>query len=191
MSRKIILASKSPFRKKMLEELGIEFEVVVSNADETPDESLSFGEQLKAISLKKAKAVFEKTISQGKRVIVAADQNIVFGGKMYGKPSTIQEARDLIKSMRGSDEIYAYVGNTIVEADGDQIIQIISNFETARMSMDNVSDEIIEDYLINDTPLQRCGGIHVDNVEFLHLLEGKLSTARGMTTEYLEEILES
>ena len=189
MSKKVILASKSPFRKKMLEELGIEFEVVISNADETPDESLSFGEQLRTISLKKAEAVFEKTISQGKRIIVAADQNIVFGGKMYGKPHTIKEARELIQSMRGSDEIYAYVGNTIVEADGEQIVQIISNYETARMSMDNVSDEVIEDYLINDTPLQRCGGIHVDNIEFLHLLEGKLSTARGMTTEYLEELL--
>ena len=85
---KVILASKSSIRKEMLEELNIPFEVVVSDADETPNESLSFGDQLREISMRKARAVFEATIGQGNRIIVAADQNIVFDAKMYGKPST-------------------------------------------------------------------------------------------------------
>ena len=188
---KVILASKSPFRKKMLEELKIPFEVIVSDADETVEESFSFGEQLREIALKKAEVVFEMTKDQGKRIIVAADQNIVFQKKMYGKPKSIREARNLIKRMRGSNKIYAYVGNAIIQADGDKIIQTINNYDVARMSMDNVHDEVIEDYLKNDSPLSRCGGIHVDNVEFIHLVEGKLSTARGMTTEYLQELLRS
>ncbi len=50
----LILASKSPIRKKMLERENIPFEVIVSDADETPDLSKSFGEQLKEISMRKA-----------------------------------------------------------------------------------------------------------------------------------------
>lgn len=188
---KVILASKSPFRKKMLEELKIPFEVIVSNADESTDESLSFGDQLEMIALRKAQTVFEKTIDQGKRIIVAADQNIVFKRTMYGKPRSIDEARKIISKMRGSNRIYSFVGNAIIEADGDKIIQEINNYDTARMCMDYVRDEVIEDYLKNGSPLSKCGGIHIDDIPFLHLVQGRRSTARGMTTEYLQEILES
>ena len=188
---KIILASKSPFRKKMLEELNIPFEVIVSNANETADESFSFGDQLETIALRKAQTVFKKTIDQGKRIIVAADQNIVFQKTMYGKPRTIKEARKIISKMRGSNSIYSFVGNAIIEADGDKIIQEINNYDTARMCMDNVRDEVIEDYLKNFSPLSKCAGIHIDDMPFLHLIHGRLSTARGMTTEYLQKILES
>ena len=59
----IILASKSEIRKQMLEEADIPFEVIISDADETPDLSKSFGEQLQDISMRKAKIVFEKTIN--------------------------------------------------------------------------------------------------------------------------------
>lgn len=187
---KIILASKSPIRKVMLQELNIPFEVIVSNADETPTEELSFEKQLQEISMRKAQVVLEKTT--GKRIIVAADQNIVFDGKMYGKPATIEEARTLIKSMIGSNEIYAYVGNAIIYADEyNQILKIINNCDISRMSMDCVEDGAIENYLTYGSPLDKCGGINIDVVDFLHLQEGRLSTARGMTTEFLQQILES
>lgn len=75
---KIILASKSKSRKQLLTDLKIPFDVVVSNADETPNSSLPFGEQLKEIALRKALNVLKKTKDDGKRIILAADQNIVF-----------------------------------------------------------------------------------------------------------------
>ena len=63
----IILASKSPFRKEMLEKRKIPFEVIVSNADETPDESKSYEEQLKDISKRKAMKVLRRNIIKGKK----------------------------------------------------------------------------------------------------------------------------
>ncbi len=186
---KVILASKSTVRKKMLEQLNIPFEVIVSNADETPTECLSFKNQLKEISLKKAQIVLRETNSEGERIIVSADQNIVFHNKMYGKPKTIEEARMLIKDMRGSDQIFAYTGNTVIYANGSKVLSFINECDVARMRMDPVEDEIIENYLTNGFPLERCGGINIDETNFLHLEEGKISTARGMTTEHLQKIL--
>lgn len=185
----LILASKSPIRKKMLERANIPFEVIVSDADETPDLSKSFGEQLKEISMRKAQVVFERTINRGKRVIVAADQNIVFRNTMYGKPKTLEEAKELIQSMSGNNDIYAYVGNAIIYADGDKILQVINNYDISRMRMDSILEEQLNDYVMNKKPLTKCGGISIDDAEFLHLEEGKMSTACGMTIEYLQDLI--
>lgn len=187
---KLILASKSPFRKKMLQEKGMQFEVIVSDAEEIADESKSFELQLKEISMAKAQNVFEKTIDQGERIIVAADQNIVFENIMYGKPKYAEEAKQLIKKMSGKEDIFSYVGNTIIHANGNKIMQIINNCDIARMRMDNISDEDIEDYLTNELYLTKCGGMHISD-GFLHLEEGRMSTASGMTIEYLQDFLET
>ena len=164
----IILASKSAIRKQMLEEAGISFEVIVSDADETPDLTKSMGEQLQDISMRKAKLVFEKTSNRGKRIIVAADQNVVFENVMYGKP------RELIKSMMGKNNIFAYTGNAIIYANKNKIIKTINNFDISRLSMDIISDEDLENYLNNSKPLTRAGGIMVKNCDFVHLQEGRL-----------------
>ena len=97
----VILASSSAIRKQQMINADIPFEVIVSNADETPNVSKSFRAQLAEIAMRKADVVFNKTSDRGMRLIVAADQNIVFDGEMYGKPKSIDDARKLIKNMRG------------------------------------------------------------------------------------------
>ena len=114
---RVILASKSAVRKQQLIDNSIPFEVIVSNADETPDKSKSFKNQLAEISMRKAQTVFEMTKDRGVRLIIAGDQNIVFNGIMYGKPKTITEARNLLSQMRGSEEVYAYTGNAVLLAE--------------------------------------------------------------------------
>ena len=186
---RIILASKSAVRKQQLIDESIPFEVIVSNADETPDESMSFKNQLAEISMRKAKTVFEQTKDRGLRLIIAADQNMVFNGKMYGKPKSIDEARNLLKQMRGSEEVYAYTGNAILLVKKDRILQSINVTDTARLSVDNLSDEEVEDYLKDEKCLSVCGGISLNNCLFVHLKEGRLSTAKGMTLEFAKEMM--
>lgn len=186
----VILASQSSIRKIMMEKTKIPFEIIVSNADETPDLSKTFEEQLKDISMRKAKVVFNQTIDRGERIIVAADQNIVFENKMYGKTKTINEARSLIKSMEGQN-VYAYTGNSIIYANKDKILKTINNCEISKMYMDNITDDKLENYLTNNQPLTKCGGISIYDADFLHLEEGKMSTACGMTIEYLKDLLSS
>ena len=185
---KIILASGSVQRKEMLQEAGIDFEVQVSNVDETPVAALSVTEQLKDISMRKALAVLNRVKGED-CIIVAADQNIFFNGTMYGKPRTIVEARQLIKSMQGSNQIYACVGNTVLYVSNSTVIDYISECDIARMRMDYIPDEELEKYLATRFPLMKCGGINILDTPGLHLEEGKMSTARGMTIEYLKDML--
>ena len=58
---KIILASGSQIRKELLKQMGLEFEVIVSNADETFEEGLTLEEQSKRLAYIKAKTVFDET----------------------------------------------------------------------------------------------------------------------------------
>ena len=91
---RVILASKSAVRKQQLIDESIPFEVLVSNADESPDNTKSFKDQLAEIAMRKTQTIFEKTKDRGLRLIVGADQNIFFDGKMYGKPKNINEDPD-------------------------------------------------------------------------------------------------
>ena len=59
------------------------------------------------------------------------------------------------------------------------------------MYMDEISDEEIEKYLKNTKPLTKCSGILIDDAPFLHLKEGRYSTACGMTTEIAKEMLKT
>lgn len=188
---RVILASKSAVRKQQLIDEGIPFEVIVSNADETPDTSKSFRNQLAEISMRKAKKVFEETVDRGLRLIVAADQNIVFDNAMYGKPKTIEDARDLIKRMMGSDEVYAYTGNSVLLAEGSTILQSVNLTDVSRLGIDEITDEELEAYLSTGKCLTYCGGISITASNFIHLKEGRMSTAKGMTLEYAKEMLAS
>lgn len=186
---KVILASSSVQRKALLDELGIPFDIVVSNVDETPVKALSITEQMNDISMRKALAVMDMVKESEDHIIVSADQNIFFNGVMYGKPNTIEEARELIKRMQGHDDIYAYVGNTVLYVSNSTVIKHISECDIARMRMDYISDEELENYLATGSPLAKCGGINILNTPGLHLEAGKLCTAKGMTTDYLIDML--
>ena len=188
---RVILASKSAVRKQQLIDESIPFEVIVSNADETPNKSKSFKNQLAEISMRKAKTVFEATIDRGLRLIIAADQNIVFDNVMYGKPKSIEDARNLIMKMMGSEEVYAYTGNSVLLAEGDTILQSINITDVARMSVDEITNDELVSYLANGKCLTYCGGISISNSNFIHLKEGRMSTARGMTLEYAKEMMPS
>ena len=188
---RVILASGSKYRKAALEAAGIPFEVIVSDADETPDRTKTLKDQLADIAMRKAKAVFEETKNRGRRLIVAADHNLMFDNKLYGKPKDITEARKILHTLRGSRDIYSYVGNAVLLAEKDKILQSINLTDSAKLAMDNISDTEIEDFLNSGTWHQVCGGANVGNAFFVHVIAGRTSTAHGLTLEYTKDLLQS
>lgn len=185
---RVILASQSKARKQMMIDADIPFEVMVSEADETVDSSKPFRAQLAEIAMRKANIVFNKTLDRGKRLIIAADTNVCFDGKLYGKPKSINEAREFIKSMQGREDIYIYTGNAVLLADGKEILESVNMTDITRLSIDKISDEVLEHYLKNDEPLIYSGGFHATEAHFSHIKEGRYSTACGMTIEIVQEM---
>ena len=184
---RVILASGSKFRRQAMIE--IPFEVIVSDADETPDESKSFEDQLAGIAMRKAMAVFDATKERGRRLIIAADHNFMFGDKLHGKPKDIASAKELLQKMSGSSEIYSYTGNAILLADGDQILQSVNKTDIARIRVDKLTEAEIDKYREDERVLTACGGLIVDGNPFVHIEEGRASAAKGMTLEFAQELL--
>ena len=115
---------------------------------------------------------------------------INFEGKMYGKPKSMDEARATIKSFFGKN-VKACVGNTIFEVDNGEIVKEICIVDEALLEVEMVSDEVLEEYLKNGNPFNKCGGINVKQTPFVKLVEGKMSTARGITVELLKDFLKA
>lgn len=187
----VILASGSKTRRQQLIDAGIPFEIIVSNVDETPDKKKSFRDQLAEIAMRKAQEVLRQTKNRGLRLIIAGDQNMVFEGKMFGKPESIDEAREILKMLRGSKDLYAYNGNAVLLVEKDLVLQSINVTDVVRLSIDDISDGEIDDYIRDGECLNCCGGISITDAPFVHLVQGRESTVKGITLEYVEELLPS
>ena len=78
---KIILASGSPRRREIMDLAGIDYEIMVSDVDETFEEGLELDDQSKRLAFIKAKAIYDNT--WGDRAIIGSDTMVVKGDKVY------------------------------------------------------------------------------------------------------------
>lgn len=97
--QKIILASQSPRRKQLLEWAEINFDVFVSDADETYPGRLAIEEIPVFIARNKAKAVQQK--SKNDAIILAADTIVVLNDRVINKPVNKKEAIEILQSLSG------------------------------------------------------------------------------------------
>ena len=115
---KIILASASPRRKELLGYITKDFEVMVSNADESFRKGLTIQEQSKRIAYLKAKSVFDNTT--GDRIVIGSDTLVLKNGEHFGKPKSEQEAFEMISRLQ--NDVHEVITSlcVIIEKDGEQ-----------------------------------------------------------------------
>lgn len=113
MSR-IILASGSPRRSELLKQVGLDFEVNVSKADENI-ETTEPKKMVKELSARKAKEVYERVKKKYKSglVVIGADTVVSVDGRILGKPKDRKEAYAMIESIAGREH-QVYTGVTVI-----------------------------------------------------------------------------
>lgn len=99
MSSRLILASSSPRRQELLEQVGIEFSVRVADVDESEIVTNDPVEKVQQLSRFKSKYV---RFAHDREVILAADTVVAHKNEIFGKPSNKKEARQMIKSLSGT-----------------------------------------------------------------------------------------
>ena len=167
--KKIILASSSPRRKALLEQVGIPFEVVESNVDEKIDVENSPYEWVKAISAKKARAVAR--LIEEDAVIIGADTIITDLGKILEKPKDRRDACHMLHSLQGKTHT-VYTGLTVINKDNGDVVE--SNYVAATdVTMRSLSDQEIETYVNTAEPFDKAGGYAIQGkgsilVESIH-----------------------
>lgn len=96
--KRFIVASASPRRKELLENIGYCFEIIPSDADESCDKKLSPEELVKELAKRKAQSVFEKNTDA---VVFGCDTVVEYEGTVLGKPKSREEAKEMLRMLSG------------------------------------------------------------------------------------------
>jgi septum formation protein len=178
----LILASASPRRARILTELGLAFEVIVSGADE----SMAPGEDPSAaaerIACEKARAVG----AQGRGLpVLAADTMVVCEGRVLGKPDSTEAAAEMLRVLSG--RTHDVVTGVCVVADRIER----SGFERTSVTFDPLGEEEIAWYVATGEPLDKAGGYHVDGRGslFIRSIDGSPSNVAGLPVTLVRRLL--
>src|SRR4051794_12407002 len=154
----LVLASASPRRRHLLGLLGLAFDVVVADIDETPfpDEAPN----AYAGRLARTKAL---TIARQRpgAAVLGADTGVALDGRILGKPADPAEARAMLRTLRGRDH-RVLTGMTLVVG-SDAVAQAAT--ETA-VWMRSYSDTEIDWYVGTGRPFDKAGGYAIQDAEF-------------------------
>jgi septum formation protein len=156
----LILASQSPRRRELLAQLGLPFEVVVSDIDETQQPGELPEAYARRLSQEKARAVAEKL--QHAALIVAADTIVVDGDDVLGKPGDTAEAAAVLRRLRNHTHTVITAISLLDSASGSITTEAI----TSPVKMRNYTDEEIAAYVATGDPMDKAGAYAIQHAGF-------------------------
>lgn len=154
---RLILASTSPYRKELLERLGLPFEALAShvNEDAFKEKIADPRELTETLAKEKALSVFE---TNQNAVVIGGDQVSLFKGKILGKPHTKEGAFNQLKELQG--QTHQLVTATCVKS---QELEVVWT-EIMTMKMRPLNDEEILRYIEADNPLDCAGSYKIEGL---------------------------
>jgi septum formation protein len=184
---KLVLASGSPSRARLLQSVGINPQIVISDVNEEDDQfaKLSPGELVIALAILKAHTV-AKTIDFP-ALVLGCDSTFEFEGKSLGKPETRDKAIARAKQLSGKSGIL-HTGHCLIDI--KQQIEL-SERSSAKVNFAKMSDEEIEDYVNTGEPLKVAGGFTLDgnSAPFINSIEGDPSGIIGLSLPLLRRMI--
>jgi septum formation protein len=149
--RNLILASTSPYRRQMLDRLGIPFEVIAPEADETPRPDEDPGALVARLARDKAASVAERFPDA---IVIGSDQVAVLAGQIVGKPGSAGNARRQLAAFSGKQ--VAFLSAVALRCSDDGFL-FEATVATEALFRDLTSEEIRR-YVERDKPLDCAGG---------------------------------
>ncbi|MBI4089191.1 MAG: septum formation protein Maf [Candidatus Levybacteria bacterium] len=170
----IVLASKSPRRKALLEKIGLKFIIYPSNYKEA-NISLPPEKYVKHLSLQKAKVVGKKFKNA---LIIAADTIVVIDSEIIGKPKDLEDAKRILKKLSGKMH-FVYTGFTIFDTDSQRSKTKSSK---SKVYFKNLSSREIESYVKSGKPFDKAGGYAIQEKAgiFIRKVEGDFFNIVGL-----------
>lgn len=147
---KLILASTSPFRKAILDKLGLDFATASPETDETPMENETPQQLVERLSIAKAKAVADKTENA---LVIGSDQVSVINGEIIGKPHTHEKAVIQLQKASGKTVTF-YTGLCLFNSVTKQYQSEVVPFNVVFRQL---TDQQINNYLLKEQPYN-CAG---------------------------------
>ncbi len=155
--KKLILASASPRRSRILKDAGVAFDTLVTDADEHVPEGTPITEAVELISARKCRAAAERLREAGVTdgcYVLAADTVVECFGEMLGKPRDREDARRMLTMLAGCGSA-VHTGITICELSSGREE---SSVETTYLAFEGLDADEIEAYIDTDEPYDKAGG---------------------------------
>lgn len=182
---KIILASASPRRRELLEQIGLEFEIRVSNVEENSSATTPW-QLVEELSSQKAGAVLKSLEPNGEDVlIIGADTVVSAGNSILGKPKDGKEASDMLRRLSGGAH-QVYTGVTLLYrpafSQSDTDMQIKTFHEATKVYFFPMTEEEISFYVATGEPLDKAGAYGIQGLfaRYVKGIEGDYSNVVGL-----------
>jgi len=175
MSAEIIyLASRSPRRCELLEQIHVRYRQIVADIDETPLENETPQEYVTRLANAKAWAGY--TSLNDDFPVLGADTAVVCAGNIFGKPDHEDMAVNMLRQLSGKLH-YVMTGITLVVDN-----QAFSQLSVSQVQFRQLNDEEINTYVATGEPLDKAGGYAIQGLAsmFIERIEGSYSGIMGL-----------
>jgi septum formation protein len=172
----LLLASNSPRRRQLLALGGWMFDVQVSDADETRLPAELPAAYVRRLAEAKARAVVNR--ARLEHIIIGADTSVVIDDKILGKPADVDEARSMLRRLRGRTH-QVYTGIAVLRAaDGN----LLTNVVVTDVPMRAYTGAEIDAYIFTGDPLDKAGAYGIQNPSFQPVarMEGCYASVMGL-----------
>lgn len=154
----VVLASKSPRRKELLERLNLDFEIVVSQVDEDSYKKNTPHEYVERLAYEKANSVLQLVNEDS--IIIGSDTVVVYNNHILGKPRDEKQAYEYIKKLSGNKHL-VYSGLCII--DNETNMNIICH-EVTEVYMKKLNNQEINSYIRTGEPLDKAGAYGIQGI---------------------------
>lgn len=174
IQERLLLASASPRRREILENLGFEFEVLPSNVDESevpwtdPVESAKLLAEIKGV---------DSQMTRPRKTIIAADTIVLCEGEVMGKPSGPDEAAEMLGKLSGRMH-EVVTGIALISPPNHRIIEA----ESTRVFFRALKQEEISRYISTREPFDKAGAYAIQGYAsaFIDRIEGDYFNVVGL-----------
>ena len=182
---KIYLASKSPRRRELLSGMGIDYELISTDVEESYDPSLPPAEVVQYLSKLKLSPI-DMSSYPAKTIFIACDTIVVIDGKIIGKPADDTEAMNMLRQLSGHTHT-VYSGLTLATPS-----QTLTDYRATEVTFADLSEEEMRHYVQQYRPLDKAGAYGVQEwIGYVGIkaIKGSFYNVMGLPTRLLWEML--
>jgi septum formation protein len=174
----IYLASRSPRRAELLQQMGVLFSVVPADIDEAPHAMERSDAYVKRLAIEKAQAGYALVLQKAwfEMPVLAADTTVSIDGEILGKPQDDEDAYRMLSLMSGR---WHEVHTGIAVAQAGHVAMEISS---TMVQMDDLSDAVIRAYIATGEPKDKAGAYGIQGIagSLIKRIEGSYSGVMGL-----------